>query len=128
VEDLLAVPGMTPKMVAMLKDYVVILPRATPLNVNTAPVELIAARIDGLTSSDAVAIVSARQQAYFRDGNDFVQRFPGKPLSPALGDISVSSNFFIVSGRVRLNRGTLEVDSLVERNKDDVRVIWVRDS
>src|SRR5665811_1082442 len=45
VDDLLAVPGFTPEMLDKIKDFVIFLPRATPINVNTAPAEVLAATV-----------------------------------------------------------------------------------
>ena len=47
-EDLLAVPGFTPEMLDKIKDLVIFLPRAAPVNVNTASAEVLAARIESL--------------------------------------------------------------------------------
>jgi len=128
VEDLLAVPGFSPEILRKLKDYVVVLPQPTPVNVNTAPAEVIAARMEPLSASGAAAVLASRQQAYFRDVNDFLQRFPDRQLSASLNDISVGTDYFIVNGKVHLDQAALEVISLVQRSRGDVRVIWVRDT
>ncbi len=78
---MLAVPGFTPEMLARIKDLVIFLPRATPINVNTAPAEVLAARIDGLTLADATALVASRDTASFRFISDFTERLPDKSLS-----------------------------------------------
>src|SRR3990167_3882447 len=41
MEDLLAVPGFSPEMLGKLKNFVIFLPRVTPVNVNTAPTEVL---------------------------------------------------------------------------------------
>ena len=126
-EDLLAVPGFSVEMLSILKDFVVVLPVATPVNVNTAPAEVLAARIELLSLADATAIVASRQQAYFRDTSDFIQRFPGKSLSAAMTNLSVSTNYFLVNGRVRLDRTTLDVVSLIDRTGGNPKVVWTRE-
>ena len=124
VEDLLAVPGFTPEVVRTLRDYVVVLPTVTPLNVNTAPAEVIGARMESLSAGGAAAIVASRQQASFRDVSDFAARFPDPRLS--LGGLSVRSDYFIVNGRVRLDQTALDVVALVRRVGNDANVIWLR--
>ena len=43
VDDLLAVPGFRPEMLNKIRDIVIFLPHATPVNVNTAPAEVLSA-------------------------------------------------------------------------------------
>lgn len=132
LDDVLAVPGFTGEMLAALRDFVVVLPRATAVNVNTAPAEVLAARIDALSLSDAMALVASRNSAYFRDIGDFKQRLPGKSINESEKDIAVTTNYFMVYGTVTLNRASLEMQALVERsssgNNIGTKVIWVRDN
>lgn len=129
VEDLLAVPGFTVEMIEKLKEFVIFLPTkaATMVNVNTAPAEVLAARIDTLSLSDANALVASRTTASFRDAGDFNNRLQGKPLGDAEGKIDIKSNFFLVNGNVRMNRAGLEVQALIERNGPRTTLIWIRE-
>jgi general secretion pathway protein K len=45
VDDLLAIQGVTPAVVERLRPFVIVLPESTPVNVNTAPAEVLAAVI-----------------------------------------------------------------------------------
>lgn len=127
VEDLLAVPGFNPAMIDKLKDFVIFLPRPTPVNINTAPAEVLAARIDSLTLSDATSLTTNRSTASFRDLEDFAHRLPGKPFSLSTSNASVTTNFFLVSGKVRMSRAELEVRALIERNGPSIKLIWIRE-
>ena len=127
VDDLLAVPGFTPVMLAKIKDFVIFLPRATPINVNTAPAEVLAARIDGLTPADAIALVASRNTASFRDIADFSARLPENSLSVSNLEASVTTNYFLVNGKVRLNRAGLEMQALIERNGTNTKLVWIRE-
>ena len=127
VDDLLAVPGFSPEMLDKLKNFVIFLPRATPVNVNTAPAEVLAARIGTLTLSDAAALVAIRNTASFRDLADFAQRLPGKPFAAAANDASVATNYFLVDGKVRMSRAGLEVQALIERDGAKTKIIWIRE-
>lgn len=128
MEDLLAVPGFSPEMLEKVKNFVVVLPRITPVNVNTASPEVLAARVDTLSLADAVALVASRQKAYFRDIEDFKLRVPGKQLSLGANEVSVATNYFIVNGNVRLSRAGLQVQALIERTGAVTKVIWVREN
>jgi len=127
VDDLLAVPGFSPEMLDKLKNFVIFLPRATPVNVNTAPAEVLAARVDALTLSDANALVASRNTASFRDLFDFNHRLPGKELTASDNDASVTTNYFLVDGKVRMSRAGLDMQALIERNGGNTRIVWIRE-
>ena len=132
IDDLLAVPGFTPEIVARLRNFVVILPKATPVNVNTAPAEVLAARIDTLSLQGAQALVASRDRAYFKDAADFQNRFAGQTLAPDAGDVAVRSDYFIIDGKVKLNRAGLEVLALIERTNaaglGGAKILWIREN
>jgi general secretion pathway protein K len=127
LDDLLAVPGFSPQMVDRLKDFVIFLPRATPVNVNTSPAEVLAAIIDSLSPADAAALVTSRNTASFRDLADFTNRLPGKHFFASPGKISIATNYFLVNGKVRMSRAGLEMQALVERNGVNTKIIWIRE-
>jgi general secretion pathway protein K len=128
IDDLLAVPGVTPPMLERIKDLVIFLPRATQLNVNTASAEVLAARISTLSLASAVALVASRKTASFRDMGDFSNRLHGSLPGNVTDQLTVTSNFFLVNGKVRLNRAHLEIQALIERNDTSTKLIWVRNN
>lgn len=127
VNDLLAVPGFTAAVVNKLKDFVILLPRMTPVNVNTAPAEVLSARIDTLSVSEASALIAARRSASFRDLADFSQRASGKPAGMSGNDIAVATSYFLVNGNVRMSRAGLAIQALIERQGMNTKLIWVRE-
>lgn len=129
VDDLLAVPGFTPEALAVVRDFLVVLPRPTPVNVNTAPPEVLAARVEVLTPGDAATLVSSRDRVWFNDVTDFTRRLEsmGKQVGET-ASLSVSTSYFLVNGDVRLNRANLQMQALVERNAQATRLIWIRES
>lgn len=126
VDDLLAIPGFTPENVESLRPFLIVLPRATPVNVNTASAEVLAARVPNLSAGDAASLVAARQNAAFRDLTDVGNRVPSGAGSVA-SSLSVATNFFLVNGTVRLSRAGLNIQALIERNGPKTNVIWVRE-
>jgi general secretion pathway protein K len=130
VDDLLAVPGFTPEMLAKLKDFLVVLPGTglTTVNVNTAPAEVLAARIDTLSLSEAAVLVSTREKNWFRDVNEVSQRL-GRPIPQS--QIGFKTNYFLVNGNVRLNRAALEMQALIKRSdagpNPTTEVVWIRE-
>ena len=125
VDDLLAVPGFTPAVMTAIRDEVIFLPRATPLNVNTASAQALSARLPALSLADAAALVARRRSAAFRDLNDFNTRVPGIASDPE--ELSVSTRFFLVNGRVSMREAMLQVQALIERQGALTRVLWARE-
>jgi general secretion pathway protein K len=126
VDDLLAIPGYTPENVEALRPFLIVLPRATPVNVNTASAEVLAARIPNLSAGDAASLVAARQNAAFRSVAEMSNRVPSGAGNLA-STLSVTTNFFLVNGTVRLSRAGLNIQALIERNGPKTNVIWVRE-
>lgn len=129
VEDLLAVSGFTPAAIEKLRDYVIVLPSAgkVEVNVNTAPAEVLAALVVGLSLSDATAIVNARKTVFYYDKQGFTSlpQISGKKVG---GTYGVRSNYFLAYSRVKLDRATLETQSLLERGGNQpTRVVWIRE-
>ena len=124
IDDLLAVPGCTPAVLAALRNYVVFLPRATPVNVNTASAQVLSARLPWLSLADATALVTQRRTASFRDLSDVAARLPGRPdPDPAL--LSVRTSYFLVDGRVSIRQAALQVQGLVERAGASTHLLWM---
>lgn len=130
--DLVGVEGIDPEAAAKLASYVVVLDEPTPVNVNTAASEVIAARIAGLTWMDANRIVEQRTQlGYFRDVADLRNRLGDKAAGLMPQDVSTASRYFFVRGRVRLDRASTGMEALVKRGLPGapapIAVVWQRE-
>ncbi|MBV8664882.1 MAG: type II secretion system minor pseudopilin GspK [Burkholderiaceae bacterium] len=123
-DDLLAVPGFTPEIVAKLKDYVVVLPTVTPVNVNTASPQVLSAIVGTLPLSDAYGLVARR--TFYNSVADFASNVPGQAVNPSDPKLSVATGYFLVNGKVRLSRAALDVQSLIQRNGMNTAVVWTR--
>ncbi len=128
VEDLLAVPGFSPEMVSRLRGFVTVLPVRTPINVNTTSVEVLSAKLDNVSMTDAALMIAQRDRVYFRDFTGFQLNFPTKVKESMKRDVSFSSNYFVVNGKVRLNRSNLEVNALIERIGERTQILWVKEN
>ncbi len=127
IEDLLSVPGFSPQALAILKPNIIFLPRATPVNLNTATAEVLAARLDTLSLAEAAALIESRSTANFRDIPDFKLRLPGKSVSLTPNQASVTTNYFLVNGKVRISRAELEIQALIERETHKTKLIRIRE-
>jgi general secretion pathway protein K len=114
--------GVDGAAVQRLSPYIVLLPIPTPVNVNTASREVLAAAIKGLDLASAERLVQLRQRAAFKSLQEVEAQLPR--LAPLDAQhLSVRSNFFEVHGRLRLSDRVLDRVSLVERRGVDVIVL-----
>lgn len=117
VDELLGVGGYTPKVLAVLQPFVVVLPQPTAVNVNTAPPEVMAA-VTGLSLSDARALDARRRHAYFRTLAEFAAALPGGSTLPAGTAIGLRSDYFLLTSRIRVDGAALDATSLLFRRPD----------
>ena len=102
-----------------LAPFVVLLPTRTPVNLNTASIEVIAATVDGLQRGDAEQLVQVRQRTPFRSLAQAQALLPnGITLQP--NQVSTTTRYFDVRGRLRLGDRVLVEHSLLERRGANV--------
>jgi general secretion pathway protein K len=120
--DQLSWLGIPADAIERLRPFVVLLPRATAVNLNTAPREVLAAVIDKASLADAERIVQERTRTPLRTLEDARRLLPpDTPLAPER--LGVASSFFEVTGRLRLEERQLEQRSIIERRGLDMRVV-----
>jgi len=114
VAELALVRGFDDKVRARLRPFVSALPVFTPVNVNTASPEVIAAVVDGLGLDGARALVEKRERAYFHDRTDLLNQLP-RGVLVATEDISFSSDYFIATTRVTIGGAQARGSALLAR-------------
>ncbi len=114
--------GVDPAIVKQLEPYVVFLPVATPVNVNTAAAEVLMAGVPGLTRADAQVLIQKRQQGPFTQMADFTKLLPtaltlpqGNPPTAPKYNVDVKSDYFEVYGQLRYEQNVLRERTLVHR-------------
>ncbi|PYD93343.1 general secretion pathway protein GspK [Pseudomonas syringae pv. pisi] len=134
VDDLLAVQGVKPETVEALRPFVIVLPaQGTTVNVNTAPAEVLAAVLAGCSTSQANALVEQRKRVPWNDVQQFLSEVQCRDEAVEQPKISITSNYFLVQSRIRLDRAALDAESLVQKGSlanlgpaNGVTVIWTR--
>ena len=114
--------GWDAATLARLRAHVVILPERSMLNVNTASPEVLAACIPNLELSRAQHLAQMRLRAPWSDLAQ-AQQAIGSAFDPQLH--SVSSRYFLLSGRLRMGSTPLLVNALVKREQANVEYQWV---
>jgi general secretion pathway protein K len=115
--------GLPARTVTALRPYLTLLPYRTKVNINTASAEVIHASVPGLDLADARRMLTARESAHFATTSD--ARLPAAVTSPSGNSmLTVTSDFFEVRGRLRLDQAVVEEISLVRRDGLNVTTLW----
>lgn len=130
-DDLLSLPGFKPDVVRQLKDFVVLLPEVTKINVNTASAEVLAARFAELSLSEANTLVARRKTAAFPDVPNLATQMTlwfAKQFKET-NNVDVSSKYFLVYGKIHMGRASLNTISLIQRTPDRASssILWTRE-
>ena len=131
--DISGVQGISPDAADRLAPYIVVLDERTPVNANTAPPELIAARVPDLTLAEARSLVAERERiSYFKDTADVRLRLGAKGSVLTNAELSTNSRYFFIRGEVKLDRAVTHMEALVKRGAPGqgaaaVNVLWTRE-
>ncbi len=115
--------GLSSPMLQALSPFVTLLPSRTPVNLNTAPPEVLMAVLPGLDAAAAQNLVRRRASAHFKSVEEALQAVPDLKPGVQVSNLSVSSRYFEVRGLLRLDRLTLEQLSILERDSGQIRVL-----
>lgn len=114
--------GLSQDTIERLRPFVTLLPTPTPVNLNTAPREVIAALFDGMDLASAERLVQVRQSQPLKKVQD-AKNFLPSSVTISSDRAEVVTSYFNVSGRMRLDERVLEERSLVWRRNLDVLVL-----
>jgi len=123
--ELALVRGFDDNVRSRLRRFVSALPVFTPVNVNTAPPEVLAAIIEGLGLDGARDLVAKRERTYFRDRTELLRQLPTGVLVAA-ADISFSSEYFMASMRVSMGGAQARGVALLARGNPGTwpAIVW----
>ncbi|MFZ4622693.1 MAG: type II secretion system minor pseudopilin GspK [Rhodoferax sp.] len=115
--------GLSASSLQVLQPFVTLLPERTPVNLNTAPPEVLLASVVGLDMAQARHLVEARAARHMSTLMD-AERLVGNPavLFDA-NEHSVASRFFSVTGQLRLGRSSVQERSVLQRNGLEVKTL-----
>ena len=110
--------GLDDTTLTRLTPFVSWLPPMTPVNLNTASAEVLAASVPGLDLAQAQQLVRQRERRVWQSLEDF-QRDSGKSVNASTH--SISSNHFEVIGQLRMGALQLTERSALYRSGGDVQ-------
>lgn len=118
--------GVSSEVLDRLAPFVTLLPQRTPLNINTAPREVLVATLPGLDLGSAERIVQRRARAPYRQTQELLAELG--PAYEGMADaLSTGSRYFEVIGRLRLDDRIFEERSIVRRSGEgagEVTALW----
>ena len=126
VDELYRVRGFNPAQIARLRPFVTALPQPSPINVNTAPREILLALLPDLAETDISTLLEQRRMAFFKSKQDFRSRLP--QAAPTLRDESfdVASNYFLAMVQVRSELADTAYVALLARSTQSnwPKLVW----
>ncbi len=117
IGELARVKGFDAGIIKRLGPFVSVLPESgTALNVNFAPPEVMMAMLPGLALQDARQIATQIKTTPFRNTTEFLQRLPKSVAQESNMNLSVSSQYFMVTGYATQGDGASAAHALLHRN------------
>lgn len=116
--------GLPQTTIDALLPFVTLLPARTPVNLNTAPAEVIYAMVPTLKMNDAASLVTQRRFSHLNTLANASDRIPAMAGQLDSGRHSVVSRFFEVRGRLRLDQVVMQERSLLQRDGIGVKTLW----
>ena len=116
--------GLSERSLNALRPHITLLPERTPVNLNTASASVLSACIPSLDMAQAQRLVSLRQASHFKTLADAAAQMGQMAVPLSDTQHAISSRFFEVQGRLRLDQTVVEEHSVVQRNGLDVRTLW----
>lgn len=122
LSQLIATLGVSDAQRDRLRDSLTWLPRSTPINVNTASPEVIAAMVGEGNQALAERLVQARSRAPLRDLGEINAALAGT-IMVSNNDLDVKSGFFRAVGIARFGRLELGFQALLTRQGRQVSIM-----
>ena len=127
ITDLRGLEGLDEAAILALTPYLTVLPVRGAINVNTAPAEVLATLSPAFALSQAMTLAEQRDRGqFFNNRADFVNRIANPEIEIGANAVAADSNWFSVTGTLRLDRAAVDMRALLQRNGQEMpRVIWM---
>ena len=116
--------GLSAQTLTVLRPFVTVLPVRTPVNLNTAPVEVIYACVKKFDLADAHAFVTTRNLTHFTSLQDVLKVAGSAATEFNQTQHSVTSQFFEVRGQLQIEQTRVQAQSVVQRENQEVKTLW----
>lgn len=118
--ELRQVRGVTPQIYNALLPYVSTLPTATPINVDTAPAPVLESLAKGLPAGTGKQLLAIRDKAPWKSVDDFLKSGPLAGQDVKATQLSVTTSYFLVAGRITIGTSQTQFYSVLKRADNGV--------
>ncbi len=115
--------GVDKKSYQKLLPYITTLPTHTPININTAPLMVLRAVVEELSETEATDLIAARQKKPFESIHEFLVQDTLAGLHVDAHNLSITSQYFLFTAHVKIDRGQSQLSSVLHRKYDKIRVL-----
>jgi general secretion pathway protein K len=124
LNELRLVSGVDDEILTILAPHVTVLPPLqTPININTASVEVLMSLHADLTRGDGEALVEARGEEGYGTVADFLNQHSVRERGLIAAELSVTSHYFVLTSAIQFGRLTNYFHTLLHRQGDRVSVV-----
>ena len=116
--------GLSEASVARLQPFVTVLPEPTPVNLNTAPLQVLLASLPALDSATAQRFVQRREQRHFATLEEARQALGLAAAQLSERRHALRTQYFEVTGQLRIDQQRQTERALVRRSGPQVSVVW----
>lgn len=129
VDEVAALLALDPAVRSELRRTMTVLPAATSVNVNTAPPEVLAALVPGLSLSQARSMAGERDRGnWFNNSGDFANRLAGAGVKAPPPTVATTSGWFLASGTVAYERARISMQVLLRSSPPAAPdTLWTRE-
>ncbi|MBC9906453.1 type II secretion system minor pseudopilin GspK [Achromobacter xylosoxidans] len=129
VDEVAALLALEPSARNELRRTMTVLPVATSVNVNTAPAEVLAALVPGLSLSQARSMAGERDRGnWFNNSGDFANRLVGAGVKTPAPAVATTSGWFLASGTVAYERARISMQALLRSSPPAAPdTLWTRE-
>ncbi|MGB5472196.1 MAG: type II secretion system minor pseudopilin GspK [Gammaproteobacteria bacterium] len=122
ISELRLVLGFTDEVMQVLLPYVTALPDVTTININTATAVVLLALDENMTAQGVETLLADREQEPFADKGAFLAHNALAGLT-IYNRVDVESKWFLVLTDVSVGVGKAQLESVLEREGKDLRVV-----
>ncbi|MDQ1763411.1 type II secretion system minor pseudopilin GspK [Achromobacter aegrifaciens] len=129
VDEVAALLALEPSARNELRRTMTVLPVSTSVNVNTAPAEVLAALVPGLSLSQARSMAGERDRGnWFNNSGDFANRLAGAGVKAPAPAVATTSGWFLASGTVAYERARISMQALLRSSPPAAPdTLWTRE-
>lgn len=115
--------GVSASTLQVMTPFVTLLPERTPVNLNTAPPEVLVASVTGLELAQARQLVQSRALKPIGTLMDAAQLVANPEVRFDSAEHGVASRFFRVTGQLRIGQATMQERSTLQRDGLEVKIL-----